>query len=496
MLKHKLTYHHDSARLFSPIVHLPWAMMLDSGQAINPATGKAGSQYGRYDILVSEPFITLVTQANRTAITQNGRVEYSEEDPFLLLKSVLTPYKAPKADVLFSDNASPVAGTTLPFAGGAFGYFAYDLARRLEKLPNQAQPAAEIPDMMVGIYDWAVVVDHREQCSYLISHGFDTKTHQNWPRLQALFDGASRAALNNVKNDTNLNQFQVSQFQVTSAVSSNLPEPQYKKAFAKIKNYITEGDCYQVNLAQRFSAQVSGDSWVMYQKLREISPAPFMAYMQLPLNETENFQVLSDSPERFLQTTGNHVETRPIKGTRPRSADATQDLAYSKELLTSVKDKAENLMIVDLLRNDLSKTCAIGSVKVNKLFQLQSFANVHHLTSFIVGKLKPNKTSVDVLRACFPGGSITGAPKLRAMQIIDELEPHRRELYCGAIGYIGFDGDMDTNIAIRTAVVCKNELSFYAGGGIVADSEAHKEYVETLDKASSFTKITKFFTKT
>ena len=233
----------------------------------------------------------------------------------------------------------------------------------------------------------------------------------------------------------------------------------------------------------------------MYQKLREISPAPFMAYMQLPLNETENFQVLSDSPERFLQTTGNHVETRPIKGTRPRSRDEKQDLAYSSELLTSLKDKAENLMIVDLLRNDLSKTCAIGSVKVNKLFQLQSFANVHHLTSFIVGKLKPNNTSVDVLRACFPGGSITGAPKLRAMEIIDELEPHRRELYCGSIGYIGFDGDMDTNIAIRTAVISNNELSFYAGGGIVADSEEQKEYIETLDKASSFTKIIKHFTK-
>jgi para-aminobenzoate synthetase component I len=487
MLKHTLTYYHDSASLFAPIAHLPWAMLLDSGQAINPATGKAGSHYGRYDILVAEPFITLVTKGKYTTITKNGQVEYSEQDPFELLKNLLAPYKTPKAGVLFSESASPIAGTTLPFAGGAVGYFAYDLARRLEKLPNQAQPAAGIPEMMVGIYDWAVVVDHREKCSHLISHGFNAETHQNWPRLQALFDKATIAPL----HDINLGQFQVK-----SSVSSNLPEPQYKKAFSRIKNYIKEGDCYQVNLAQRFTAQVAGDSWVMYQKLREISPAPFMAYMQLPLSETENFQVLSDSPERFLQTTGNHVETRPIKGTRPRSADPTQDLAYSEELLTSLKDKAENLMIVDLLRNDLSKTCAIGSVKVNKLFQLQSFANVHHLTSFIVGKLKPNKTSVDVLSACFPGGSITGAPKLRAMEIIEELEPHRRELYCGAIGYIGFDGDMDTNITIRTAVICKNELSFYAGGGIVADSEAHKEYIETLDKASSFTAITKLFSNT
>jgi para-aminobenzoate synthetase component I len=222
-----------------------------------------------------------------------------------------------------------------------------------------------------------------------------------------------------------------------------------------------------------------------------------MAYMNLPLSDnkqqTETFQVLSNSPERFIQICGNHVETRPIKGTRPRFANAEQDLHSANALLTSDKDKAENLMIVDLLRNDLSKSC--DKVSVTKLFQLQSFANVHHLVSIIVGKLKVSKTAVDVLKDCFPGGSITGAPKLRAMQIIDELEPHRRGLYCGAIGYIGFDGDMDTNIAIRSAVVCKNQLSFYAGGGIVADSDLEKEYNETLDKASNLITIIKFFTR-
>jgi para-aminobenzoate synthetase component I len=213
--------------------------------------------------------------------------------------------------------------------------------------------------------------------------------------------------------------------------------------------------------------------------------------MNLPLSKNELFQVLSNSPERFIQITGNHVETRPIKGTRPRSNNPAEDLAYSNGLLTSVKDKAENLMIVDLLRNDLSKCCE--GVKVNKLFQLQSFANVHHLVSMIVAKLKSNITAVDVLRACFPGGSITGAPKLRAMQIIEELEPHRRGLYCGTIGYIGFDGDMDTNIAIRTAIISKRQLNFYAGGGIVADSELEKEYNETLDKASMLITVMKYF---
>jgi para-aminobenzoate synthetase component 1 len=280
---------------------------------------------------------------------------------------------------------------------------------------------------------------------------------------------------------------------VLSQIQSNLSEAQYQQAFIQVKNYIAAGDCYQVNLAQRFAAKVQGDSWQAYKKLREISPAPFMAYMNLPLSTSENFQILSNSPERFLQTDGQHVETRPIKGTRPRSADAAQDLAYSSELLTSLKDRAENVMIVDLLRNDISKNCVLGSVKANQLFQLQSFANVHHLVSIVTGKLKKTASAVDLLKGCFPGGSITGAPKLRAMQIIEELEPHRRGLYCGAIGYIGFDGSMDTNIAIRSAIVVENELSFYAGGGIVADSVGDNEYKETLDKASNLKAMLAYF---
>ena len=481
MLKHSLNYHHDSAQLFERIAHLPWAMLLDSGQMGDPTTGKAGSQYGRYDIIVAEPFITLVTSGEITNITQNMRVEMSTEDPFYLLKSILKKYAIPETDL------GQYAVSNLPFAGGALGYFAYDLGRRLEKLPSIASDDSQLPEMMIGIYDWAIIVDHREAKTVLVSHNLHKQTQANWARLQALFnqpasfDALSKSTLN--------------AFKVTSDITYNLPQPQYKQAFAKIKAYISAGDCYQVNLAQRFSVKVKGDAWQMYKKLREISPAPFMAFMQLPLSENEHFQVLSNSPERFLQVNGVHVETRPIKGTRPRFKDAVQDLNSSNALLTSAKDKAENVMIVDLLRNDLSKSCEIGSVKVNKLFQLQSFANVHHMVSIVIGKLKINKTALDILRDCFPGGSITGAPKLRAMQIIEELEPDRRGVYCGAIGYIGFDGNMDTNIAIRTAVVVKNDLSFYAGGGIVADSSESKEYAETLDKASSLITIIKMFTR-
>jgi para-aminobenzoate synthetase component 1 len=289
--------------------------------------------------------------------------------------------------------------------------------------------------------------------------------------LCALFDAPLKAALR-------------AEFKINSALQSNMDYTQYGTAFNRVKQYIHEGDCYQVNLAQRFSAQASGDAWSAYLALRNISPAPFMSYLNLDDGHS-SLQVLSASPERFLQVHGKHVETRPIKGTRPRSDNADEDASNANDLQNSPKDRAENLMIVDLLRNDISKVCETGSVRADKLFALESFANVHHLVSTVTGKLAEEQTAIDLLRACFPGGSITGAPKLRSMEIIEELEPNCRGLYCGSIGYIGFDGNMDTNIAIRTAVYSHDEIRFYAGGGVVADSELDKEYRETLDKASS-----------
>lgn len=459
LLKHSLKYDTNSANLFARLSHQPWAMFLDSGQP--------ESQYGRYDILVADPFITICTVETEaetySEIVQDGQRTISHEDPFAILDSALKP---------FQPTQHP-----LPFSGGAVGYFGYDLARQVEQLPSLAKKNAAIPHMKVGIYDWAVVVDHREKTACLISNGFQQSTHDNWASLCALFDAPAE-------------EVGATTFELTTPITSNMDFNYYAQSFNAIKQYITEGDCYQVNLAQRFSAKAHGNSWIAYNKLREISPAPFMSYMNFG-----HLQVLSGSPERFLQVTGNHVETRPIKGTRPRAEDAVQDRQYAEELQNSIKDKAENLMIVDLLRNDISKNCEIGSVKADKLFQLQSFANVHHLVSFVTGKLKQGRTAINLLRGCFPGGSITGAPKLRAMQIIEELEPYRRGVYCGAIGYIGFDGNMDTNIAIRTAVYSEGEISFYAGGGIVADSVLEKEYAETLDKASSMLKTMQHFSR-
>ncbi len=469
LLRHELTYHHDSARLFARIVHKPWAVFLDSGQMLD-STGHPGSQYGRYDIMVADPFMTFVTREAQTEIMQRGQTTVSAQDPFELIKQAIKPFVAASSD--------------LPFTGGVVGYWGYDLARCLEKLPDIASDTDQLPAMQVGVYDWAVVVDHRNQSAYLVSNGFDATTHERWDALCALFDQPFEDCAPDSES-----------FAVTSAVQANMDKAAYARAFTVIQHYIHEGDCYQVNLAQRFSAKAEGNGWQAYRKLRKISPAPFMAYMNL-----DRVQVLSGSPERFLQVVDGYVETRPIKGTRPRATEAAEDAANATELQSSLKDRAENLMIVDLLRNDIGKSCETGSVRADQLFQLQSFANVHHLVSIVTGRLQSSKTAIDLLRGCFPGGSITGAPKLRAMEIIEELEPHRRGVYCGAIGYIGFDGNMDTNIAIRTAVYVKNadnkgEISFYAGGGIVADSDLEKEYKETLDKASGMLKVMQCFSQ-
>jgi para-aminobenzoate synthetase component 1 len=273
-------------------------------------------------------------------------------------------------------------------------------------------------------------------------------------------------------------------FRITAPIASNLSREQYAAAFRRVLDYIRAGDCYQINLAQRFAAPATGDPWLAYQALRVLNPAPFAAYLNTPYG-----QVLSASPERFLKLAGRGVETRPIKGTRAREGHPRVDAERAAELKVSAKDRAENVMIVDLLRNDLSKNCELGTVKVPKLFDVESFATVHHLVSTVTGTLREGRDALDLLRGSFPGGSITGAPKLRAMQIIEELEPHRRGVYCGAIGYIGSDGDMDLNIAIRTLVYTGGTVRFWAGGGIVADSLVEAEYQESFDKAAAMLKL-------
>ena len=445
-----LPYFTDSSTLFSAFAEQPWAIFLDSGYP--------NSQQGRYDIISFNPICTLVTHGSVTKITRHDVTIESSLDPFDLVKAEL--------------QRPSITEYELPFNGGAIGYFSYDLARRLEKLPIIASDAEQIADMAIGIYTWAVIVDHHQQQSYLVGYA---DSDAQWQELIEQF-----SVLPTSQSET--------PFCVTSAITSNMDEGTYATAFKKIKQYLKEGDCYQVNLAQRFVANCTGAPWTAYLKLRALNTAPFSGYLNLP-----NVQVLSSSPERFLKVTQGLVETKPIKGTRPRKTDIFEDEQQKQSLQNSHKDKSENLMIVDLLRNDIGKTCKKGSVKVPLIFNVESYATVHHLVSTVTGVLEDDQHALDLLKTCFPGGSITGAPKIRSMEIIEELEPNRRGVYCGAIGYIGFNGNMDTNIAIRTLVHSNDTIRFWAGGGIVNDSEMADEYQESFDKAKALLDLLKEF---
>lgn len=432
-----LPYRTDAAHYYAALADLPWAMWLDSG-------GMA-----RYDILTAAPQRTLVMHA-----------ESARSDPFASLRKELGTQVAPVADV--------------PFAGGALGYWGYDLARSMVPLPDIEHDAGQLPTMAVGIYDWALVLDHQQHTARLVSHQRFAETAQLLPQLLLRLQGNAMPS--------------PAGFRVHGKITSNFTPASYANAFAAVKNYLQAGDCYQVNLAQRFGAEATGNALAAYLMLRKLSPAPFSAFINLP-----EIQILCASPERFLRVQNGRVETRPIKGTRPRSSDASQDALLAEELRNHPKDRAENLMIVDLLRSDLGRSCAPGSVRVPKLFEVESYANVHHLVSTVEGTLAQGRDALHVLRDCFPGGSVTGAPKLRAMQIIEQLEPDHRGIYCGAIGYVGFDGNMDSNIVIRTLVYSGNRIHCWAGGGIVADSDMAAEYQETLDKASAMLELLRHF---
>jgi para-aminobenzoate synthetase component I len=445
----EIPYRGDSTPFFESLAERPWAAYLDSGY---PLSGS-----GRYDILAADPYVTLVNRGALTEIRTADQVRLSREDPFALLRDQL------------GEPVEPLPG--LPFCGGAIGWLAYDLIRRIERLPSPVKDAEQLPDMAVGIYDWALILDHLEGKAWLASPGRDPRTQERWDGLVSLCYDPRPAPVR-------------TPFRALGPPRSNMTRDEYGRAFDRVKSYLLEGDCYQVNLAQRFSARVSGDPFCGYKALRGLNPAPFSAYLKTPFAE-----VLSSSPERFLAVRDGQVETRPIKGTRPRGRSPEADAALMHELAVSTKDRAENLMIVDLLRNDLGRVCSPGSVRVPGLFDVESYATVHHMVSTVTGRLAPGEDPVSLLRACFPGGSVTGAPKVRAMEIIEELEPHRRGIYCGAIGYLGFDGAMDTNIAIRTLVRSGGTLSFWAGGGIVHDSRVDEEYRETFDKGAALLRL-------
>lgn len=423
----RLPYHSDGATVFSHFASHPYAVFIDS------------CGLDRFDIIAADP-VQVVTAG-------------AKEDAFAIAKQLLTLQAVPKDDSIPPD---------LPFTTGVIGYFSYDLGYQLEGLSCHTAGDITLPAAVIGLYNWSIILDHQKRVTYLVS-----QDHPEHPALAAITQLISRPAP------------PPEQFSLTENFLPNLTKSQYAAAFNRIKQYLHNGDCYQINLATRFSAAYQGSPWAAYQRLRQQNPMPMAAFMNLPMGA-----VLCLSPERFLSVADNQVMTQPIKGTSPRFSDPVQDRHSADTLSASVKDRAENIMIVDLLRNDLSKSCLPGSVKVPKLCALESFTNVHHLVSTVTGQLANNQHPFDLLRNCFPGGSITGAPKRRAMEIIDELEPNHRSLYCGSIAYCDGRGRMDSNITIRTLLCNEQKIHCYGGGGIVYDSTMESEYQEIQFKIS------------
>jgi len=419
-------------------------------------SARADPRLGRHSFLAFDPYETLVATDDGTRL--GGRPVAG--DPFEVLRGLL------ERDRLATAPDLP------PFQGGAAGFLAYELARHLERVPVAAEPTG-LPDLALGLFDVLTAYDHASGRAWIVSTGRPEREEgPRRRRARRRLEAASRLLAGPPAPPP------LAPAPAPTAPRCDVSRAEHEARVGRVIDYILAGDIFQANLAQRFRARLAEPPFDLYRRLCALNPAPFAAYVDLG-----GGQVVSASPERFLRLDGRRVETRPIKGTRPRHAEARADEAAARALLASEKDRAENVMIVDLLRNDLSRVCRDGTVEVPELCVLESFATVHHLVSTVVGELRPEATAVDLLRATFPGGSITGAPKIRAMEILAELEGVPRGPYCGSIGWLGLDGGMDTSIAIRTLVVEGDEVRFHAGGGVVADSEPAAEYDETLDKA-------------
>ncbi|MCB1533050.1 MAG: aminodeoxychorismate synthase component I [Alphaproteobacteria bacterium] len=436
----------DPAPLFACLQQQSYALFLDSADRSH--------QDARYSFICAFPQETIEAKNGVITVRNAHGNDTYEGDPFAVLQDRLSAIN------LCADLQDDLP----PFQGGAAGFFGYDLGRGIEEMPSIAADDPGMIDMAIGLYDQVMGFDHARRKRWLITHAVDETQAKSKQEhfLKALDAPAQKTSFSAVE------------------WQSNFSRSAYEQAVQTIINYIEAGDIFQANLSQRFEAQLPDAfcAYAHYLNMRRTNPAPFAGFMNL-----DDIKIASASPERFLRLEGARVETRPIKGTAPRSADAAQDEESKAQLENSAKDRAENTMIVDLLRNDLSKSCEAPSIIVQDLCKLESFARVHHLVSTVTGTLRADQSAIDLLRGCFPGGSITGAPKIRAMEIIEELEPMRRGPYCGAMGYITPGGSMDTNILIRTLVYNKGRVSVSAGGGIVYDSDPASEYEETLDKA-------------
>ena len=438
----------------------PYSFFLDSALCSN--------KLGRFSFIGIEPFLIFKSKKDRIVLDWITREETLRGNPFLALKTLFERFKIDSQDFPF------------PFIGGGVGYFSYDLKDFNERLPDKAIDDIDIPDCVLCFYDCILAYDHSSREFFVISSGFPEKGRRRLYR--------ERARLENLKNRIRALSECIPEEaillsrtkQISLKLGSNFTKSSYIKTVKKAKEYIKRGDIYQVNLSQRFKVTLEMDPVDLYKILRNINPAPFACFLNFG-----DVKIISASPERFLRKKDRYVETRPIKGTRPRGKNPEEDTELKKELLASVKDRAENLMIIDLERNDLGRISEYGSVHVSEFMRCEKYATVFHLVSTVCGKLRSDVDPIDCLINCFPGGSITGAPKIRSMEVIEELEPVKRSIYTGSIGYISFNGNMDTSIVIRTLVMKGKDAYFHVGGGIVYDSDPEKEYQETLDKAKA-----------
>ncbi len=424
-------------------------------------SGMDEKKLGRYSIIVFNPFITFKGKDNEILIRRNGNTEKRSADYLETFRDLLKEYA-------YNNE------TNLPFLGGAAGYFAYNVGRAIENIPKTGMEDVSIPDIYFNFYEGSIIIDNVERKVYVTHLNINTYSHTYFSYVEKKLSDYQNTVVKEPSSKTSK----------TGKIVSNVTKEEYIAAINKVKKYILQGDTYEVNLSQRFEVPIHKSAFSIYSALREINRAPFAAFLTL-----DGFSVISSSPERFIKIKNRKIETRPIKGTIRRGKDRKEDELNRQILLQSEKDKAELLMIVDLERSDLSKICKKGTVKVDELFNLEKHPTVFHLVSNISGELKKKVDIVDCIKAMFPGGSITGAPKIRSMEIIDELEPHTRNIYTGSIGYIGYDGNADLNIVIRTILVKDNRAFFSVGGAITWDSIAEDEYTETLDKGRALMKV-------
>ena len=459
--------------LFQLLADEPHSFFLDSGMDA-PSPAKRGFRYaelGRYSFVGSQPFLIFRSNGTSLQLDWGDRIEQRSGNPFDALREILNRFQ------------SQPLPADLPFIGGV-GYFGYPLRCFIEELPSTTHDDLKLPDCYFAFYDTIVAFDHLSNTVYLCRSdagvGYANRHQQQVERLRSILQSKTHCS----QHRCEVLRFNFSDF-TKYPIRSNFSKTDYLATVQRAKAYIASGDIYQVNLSQRLSTSTDLPPAELYARLRQLSPVPYGAYLHCG-----DFHILSASPERFLHFSPScrTVETRPIKGTRPRGLTPELDRKLATELLHSEKDLAELLMIVDLERNDLGRVCEIASIHVPERVALESYSNIHHLVATVRGTLRSDADRIDLLKSCFPGGSITGAPKIRAMELIDELEPTNRGVYTGAIGYFGFDGTMDLNIAIRTCILKEGRAYFHVGGGIVADSEPEPdaEYQETLDKASSW----------